>query len=227
MRAVVGWVAEAGSPDVKSKVQVNPYIDKILKLFHAECRTPNLQVWEVLELAFPSPEDRTVFSLWVHEKFPAVPGVQYMTKYQPGPVILRPYTMAWHKDAGNHGVVMHENMGALITLVLTNGFRSNSDVDASVERFAIHEPSTKLFPDAKYPKLQGQKIGCQEINFQKGWFRCNALYFILYALHELDVFDDFRASCEHRHTSQTECVQPLPPIPEQTAIGGRQLTRPR
>ncbi|CAK9030600.1 unnamed protein product, partial [Durusdinium trenchii] len=80
------------------------------------------------------------FAKWLDHSFPPSSHRNYADSFRPGPVCLRPWHLHWRSDYGLAGHADPEEHLRLCELILTTGFRTDSDL-LGVERLAVFMPT--------------------------------------------------------------------------------------
>ncbi|CAJ1371839.1 unnamed protein product [Effrenium voratum] len=126
----------------------------------------------------------------------------------PGGVLLRPYHLAFRCDFGFAGTIDPDETELLVSLILSEGFRTNPDL-IGVEKLAVVAPDKALLesPYKPLPRLPsagqalidaGDALPPFSVAFVKGWRRSVCALIVAEGVRTLDlleaVSDDYKAS---------------------------------
>ena len=77
--------SSALSPDEATKrCDAMPTATRICELFQSDVKEKNMTVPSLLDAEFPTQESQLEFARWIEESFPGIPGVEYMSNFEPG-----------------------------------------------------------------------------------------------------------------------------------------------
>ncbi|CAJ1461739.1 unnamed protein product, partial [Effrenium voratum] len=117
----------------------------------------------------------------------------------PGGVLLRPYHLAFRCDFGFAGTIDPDETELLVSLILSEGFRTNPDL-IGVEKLAVVAPDKALLesPYKPLPRLPsaGDALPPFSVAFVKGWRRSVCALIVAEGVRTLDlleaVSDDYK-----------------------------------
>jgi hypothetical protein len=130
--------------------------------------------------------------------FPRSPNVEYSKTMDCGAKCFRFWMFGWMPACGNAGFVHVDDMKALVTLMLCNGFKTNADVLPGVEKLVACELRKEWFKDFDQTYITANvgrySIGACSIGQVKGWKRCCAAWYIATSVIRLGLVDDITKS---------------------------------
>ncbi len=134
---------------------------------------------------------------WIHAMdvaFPPEEHVVYMTGFETsGSKCVRLQQLAFHKDAGNNGLLIEEDAECLAQLILVNGFLTNADNIQGAEKLAIKGPED-AFVEA-YSQIIHYQDGLApafSVFHVKGWKRSTVALVVATLLMETGTVNDLK-----------------------------------
>ena len=171
-------LADQAASVLASLKKLPDYADAVVSSLTSFLATPEgpQGLDDILDLSHPTAEDRQVFADRIDAFFPAI-GDNSACLDNDGPVILRPWMLGWKKELGTKGFNTHDDIKALVTLILLQGMKTDSTNLQGVERLSV-EAATEFYGYDILPRT-GSEVGIGGVQYIKGWSRSTAFLFVM------------------------------------------------
>jgi hypothetical protein len=187
--------ADAGLPGQASAAMAGarPWVHKLLQDLEVQFNEFE-SIDEYLEDLCGTNDKLAAMATQMAEAFPPLAGTQYSEACVPGPGIYRVHHFGFRPECGNSGLTPMEDAVALVTLVATQGFKTDPDVPGG-EKIVVAPVEPAMFEDYEaYPQVQlpGEGIATGSLGQIKGWRRINAAWFVQTAAVRLNLVEELQ-----------------------------------